>query len=111
MAKDFDFIALRKKLSLLEDDAHTQNPGHGDLNVYKLPSQTLDWTPWVYPNRRKFVGGGGFGDAFEGEWENVPSYLGQMPRIVVKVMKLGPLPQEANNKRFKVRHPLFVVLN
>ena len=72
----------------------------------KLPIETLDWTPWVTPDRNQYIAGGGFGDAYMGKWNNVPESFGEMPQIVVKVMRVDPLPEEPNLKRYKVHaHP------
>ena len=103
--ENYNFFKLRQQLLLLElgedptADRERQRIPSLDL---KLPLETLDWTPWVTPDRNQFIAGGGFGDAFVGKWNNVPESLGEMPQVVVKVMRVDPLPEEPNEKRYRV---------
>jgi hypothetical protein len=103
---NFDFLELWKNLSLNEapnsEQVSPTSPG--------LPIETLDWTKWIEINTKKFIGGGGFGDAYMGEWCNVPeTLLGVLPEVVVKAMRVRP--QDAKNiaKSYKVVNT-FVVL-
>ena len=100
-----DFNKLRKELLALELEVESAESGVGQMTAppdLKLPSETLDWTPWITPNRKKLIGGGGFGHAFIGEWKGVPPSLGQMPQVVVKVMKVDLLPSAESRKRYVV---------
>ena len=47
LTEDFDFIGLRKQLSLLEGDV-SRSPRQGPVDEYKLPSETLDWSRWIF---------------------------------------------------------------
>ena len=104
--ENVDFNKLRKELLSLELGAESVERGVGQMTAppdLKLPSETLDWTPWITPNRKRLIGGGGFGHAFMGEWKGVPPSLGPMPQVVVKVMKVDLLPSAESRKRYVVR--------
>ena len=104
-SESYNFVKLRQQLFLLElgEGPAADRERQKILSlVLRLPIETLDWTPWVTPDRNQFIAGGGFGDAYVGRWNNVPESLGEMPQVVVKVMRVDPLPEEPNLKRYKV---------
>jgi len=105
MSESFDFFQLHEELFWIELNAGLESKGESQKPISRdveLPIETLDWTPWIRPDREKVIGGGGFGDAFLGKWKNVHQSLGEMPRVVVKVMKVDLLPERQRRKRFKV---------
>ena|ERR1700761_2462539 len=104
-SESFNFFQLRQQLLLLElgQGPAADREQHKILPLaLSLPIETLDWTHYVTPDRNQFIAGGGFGDAYMGKWNNVPESLGEMPHVVVKVMRVDPLPEEPNLKRYKV---------
>jgi hypothetical protein len=63
-------------------------------------SSALDWTGLIFPDDDGYIGGGSFGDVYEGRWGvNPPSWhqTTELPRVVVKIIRI-PAGQDKKGK-------------
>ena len=103
----FDFAQLHSELGTIRtDSAAVQKETTNVVAPHKhpkLPETTLDWTDWIIPNYEEHVGGGGSCEAWMGKWVQVPEFTGEIPRVVVKVIReSSSLSHEASEKLYKV---------
>ena len=70
----------------------------------ELPLDLLDWTRWIVPEYETCVGGGGFGDAWLGEWTGAAKSHKHIPKVVTKVMRVDKVSHKKAAKRYKVRY-------
>jgi hypothetical protein len=98
----YDFLGLHNRL----ESADMTNKEQKNLDVVegvkprirrnrKTGERTItamDWTHVVVFNPEKYIGGGGFGHVFQGEWKNLPLSERERPppKIVVKKFLVSP---------------------
>lgn len=98
-----NFPAIWRQLSWQDlEDIDRFKEGNAMHRNMKIPIDILDWTRFIAPNRRQYLGGGSYGNAYRGEWINIPYKIEHLPEVVVKEMRVVALPLEDAEKRFKV---------